>query len=1789
MALFDNNASGFASRLENIDKSGIIELTREVENLTKATADYEQKAEEAFSNGVALTKRQKDAYRDYETSVKATASAQKALREAIDATNASWRGAKGADKKELAEKIGLYKELQKALTDYKSGAQSALTAGAKVYNDKAVKRNVIQDATGQKNGEEVLPVAQVKAQSESIVESANKAREAIQEVASGSIHTYTRKGEYFSDKSHSGWYGNELKKMSDEELKEERERLQEDSKTRSYGSDEERLEGTRIDSMLKWVDLEIKAREKLAKSRKSSGSSKTSKGVVPKEQTEQEFNSLQELNEAIRQTQGELDALHQRTKDTGIIKEGDIEEAKTLEKELSRLVATRKLLVGKNLVEKQQPQAEKQPNEWRMFSLPDDGIAEAQASSFEKIKNAVSTLPSVFASAKSASTSFIGALGSVGSAVQTATAPIVNITKFGLHLFAEGCKKAGEGIKNLAVGGFNLLKSGAERAIGGIKGIISHFKQLGGNTTKKLTHSLTSLKSMLMRRIKRTFISSIFNQAKEGLQALAKFDSGFNQSMSNIKNASQQAAGNLSGVLGNLITLFEPVILNIINLLSRLFEIINGVLSLITGKSTMAVAKKGTDDYAKSLKKAGGAAKDLNHQLYGFDEITRQEDNSGGGGSSGIQYETKDIDGVLGNVKGVLEEIINAFKSGQFKKVGQLVASLLNQATKAITKWVKELRPKAKKWAKNIAEILVGMFDLENGLDTEAIGRMFGSVLNLINDTINTFLKTLLDNNTFFNIGVKLGEKIYGMFDEIEWDLVGQTLANGFNAVFTFLEGAVKNIPWEKIGQSFVQAITNFFATIDWQSAIIALTTGFNGVLTVIWEVMSGFNWVGLASQLLGYLNDAINHIDWATLSAIISKGINDLIAIFGTLVTSDTIVNLASKLGELVGGVLGNINFVQLGEDAKKGLGKIVTAFDEFLGKCNLEHIAEELAKGINAFFTPSEDFSFENVAKKASDGINKIISAVKTITNPITGINFSLIRVALASGISTLISETDFAGLVSSVSQGIINVSTEFWKLISNLFKPEDGSKSIGTVLSEMINSIFTDEKGNVKKDLFSDFGKSIGEGIKSILEDATRLFDGINTRSMATALAEWLKGVDWLGVLKDVFLVAKTFIKDALFAVGNIVGALVEWLGSLDWLEVAKTIVNGIFGVLESALFGIVGGLGTILHKLAVAVFGNDDETTQEIWKWTEEFEKDTDAAIKQTSARLALTYSDNVSSIASFVDKTKLANDMDEQAQFISNIFADSFGMIATDGMEAFEEKMRSYGIDESIISEITERYKTLCTKDEDTFIKALSDYGFTVSNAFADTLFNDVQASSESLAQALKLMSLGVDENTLAALDMSNLDENLSRFMVNSGKGINDVAKMLMSDNKEELANIARALGIEVGDDLGKVTPEALKKALLEGKKSVQEASDELAEIADQTNNKANMEINAKGASEGVINAIEGAQKEGEGKVSAAAQSTADAVKEKYEALPDDVKPYAESMMDYITTAMTDKNSTLLQPTIDSITTQIVEKVKNTLSSPVGAEIAQNFISGIWSIFNNNTSVSNSMQNVAKTTRDTAMAYLNATNGMTIGGNMIIGMINGMNAYGTMLVMTIAKICNVSVQTARDILGIKSPSKVFAEIGEYTMEGMQIGLENEGKNAVNTVANLAKEITSEGEGTTFGVMSNGLDTVADKLTRIADVFSDIADVITQMGGSLQIPTIAAGQTIPYRTQLGANGGSFSNGEALDVTAIENAFYSAITRAMSNSDNSQNINVYLDGRQIADSVTKYQRRQARAMGV
>lgn len=151
----------------------------------------------------------------------------------------------------------------------------------------------------------------------------------------------------------------------------------------------------------------------------------------------------------------------------------------------------------------------------------------------------------------------------------------------------------------------------------------------------------------------------------------------------------------------------------------------------------------------------------------------------------------------------------------------------------------------------------------------------------------------------------------------------------------------------------------------------------------------------------------------------------------------------------------------------------------------------------------------------------------------------------------------------------------------------------------------------------------------------------------------------------------------------------------------------------------------------------------------------------------------------------------------------------------------------------------------------------------------------------------------------------------------------------------------------------------------------------------------------------------------------------------------------------------------------------------------------------------------------------------------IGSNMVAGLKNGITGAWQGLKNKVGSLCNDLATKAKDTLGIKSPSKVFAEIGQYLDEGMAVGIDKGENGLLRTVRNLAGNVTNTMSDASPEVQIAGhatlagMNNVTQALGGIADKFSAIAAVLNDMGG-LKVPAIAAGTVAPYQTGLSGNG-------------------------------------------------------------
>ena len=403
-------------------------------------------------------------------------------------------------------------------------------------------------------------------------------------------------------------------------------------------------------------------------------------------------------------------------------------------------------------------------------------------------------------------------------------------------------------------------------------------------SSNSLVKALTSVKRMLISRVKRMFISGIFNGVKESLSQLTQYSTSFGAAMNRIKTAASGLKTNLASTIGGLIEAVEPFITRFLNMLSKMVSYVNAAFSFLRGKSTVITANTAASSAqsysnnmgsaASNTKKAAEAQKELNRQVYGFDELNKRMDEEKEEDETPEDYAVNPFtdspisDVLPENLKDWLQELKDLWDNEDYFGFGQKLAEKLNEMMQIADDWINNVfRPQGVKWAKNIAEVLNGLVD---GFDAELLGKLLADGLNAVFDIVNTFLETF----DFEKFGTKIGQTITSWFANVEWDLIGRTFANGVNAIIDTLHGLVNAIDWDNAGKSISTFFNTFLLGIDWNKLVKTVSDGVKGLETALIGFIDGIKWREIADSLA----ESLEHLDIAGILTKAGQIIGDLL-----------------------------------------------------------------------------------------------------------------------------------------------------------------------------------------------------------------------------------------------------------------------------------------------------------------------------------------------------------------------------------------------------------------------------------------------------------------------------------------------------------------------------------------------------------------------------------------------------------------------------------------------------------------------------------------------------------------------------------------------------------------------------------------------------------------------------------------------------------------------------------------------------------------------------------------------
>lgn len=224
--------------------------------------------------------------------------------------------------------------------------------------------------------------------------------------------------------------------------------------------------------------------------------------------------------------------------------------------------------------------------------------------------------------------------------------------------------------------------------------------------TKPMNNFLASLKRIAFYRIIRGIIKSITQAFQEGLEKAYLFSAGvsgegnrFAAALDRMKSAGNQMKGQLGSAFIGLLAAVEPVLISLINIVTKVADAISQLFAAFTGK-TYLKANATAAQFADTMARGGAAAKEWKNQLLGFDEINRlNEPNQGGGGSAanpleGFDFKDTPIAEFWQNLADKLSPIVERIKlafEGLFEMVDALFRGdwdgVFKGAAKVVENW----------------------------------------------------------------------------------------------------------------------------------------------------------------------------------------------------------------------------------------------------------------------------------------------------------------------------------------------------------------------------------------------------------------------------------------------------------------------------------------------------------------------------------------------------------------------------------------------------------------------------------------------------------------------------------------------------------------------------------------------------------------------------------------------------------------------------------------------------------------------------------------------------------------------------------------------------------------------------------------------------------------------------------------------------------------------------------------------------------------------------------------------
>lgn len=374
--------------------------------------------------------------------------------------------------------------------------------------------------------------------------------------------------------------------------------------------------------------------------------------------------------------------------------------------------------------------------------------------------------------------------------------------------------------------------------------------------------------------------------------------------------------------------------------------------------------------------------------------------------------------------------------------------------------------------------------------------------------SLAAMIKEAWENADFYDIGRMVGEKLRDALESIDWEsikktlrkiakciatflngfletpglftVIGKTVAEAINSAFEFIDEFAWDFHWDSLGTAIMDAIEGFVDNLDWnvmESAITGVATGITNL----------FNTIFARKEVFQKAGDAI------------AKAINLAIKYFSTIVTGLHWDDIGSSIGTALSAVFTGIDLPGAASALAAAISGVCEAAWNLLDNFDFEKLAYNIYTAVNNFLN---GLKWEDYIVIDENGEEHLHRGIKSA--------FRMLGTKLGTWISETITGID----PKSLGRTIGNAFNTLFKGIGD-FAKSINFKAIAENIATAINTA-------VETIDWKDAGGTINTLVNGVCTLINTLISKVDWFELMRGVGQAMAEIDWDTILATVFRV-------------------------------------------------------------------------------------------------------------------------------------------------------------------------------------------------------------------------------------------------------------------------------------------------------------------------------------------------------------------------------------------------------------------------------------------------------------------------------------------------------------------------------------------------------------------------------------------------------------------------------------------------------------------------------------------